>query len=412
MYRLILHYINVISGIMTVEYLLAAGLLQQANIIAEIGIKESRDFKSKAFELKFGGLSLLSQVGVSKFDELYTALLNYQKMVAQEQRLHLDNYGFAECWDMIGDIVTLIAPDKHEVIAIAYDQAYDFISKFLEPKSGFKIPNASHSYYHARKARITIALAEIMYRNHQQGVILKSKAQYRSDISRAFSDALVAEVAVGGTDYAVLKTSFEGLLAIAIEEGDEFSARRLSHCLSYVAKLEMKSASKKYDDISARPLSASGTSDFIASQWVLFKKGASLTLDQFFSMEDYTDLDQPSLTHILNMRQGIIQMRNTLAIYTSDSLRQTAEIRLRRFNYYLMNVATAPTFKQKLCFSNIMFPSVVVQTSIDYTMASPKLQASFNVANIKSQDMIMKNMVVQLIMHQVQEEAEDQIQEN
>ncbi|KAJ3023381.1 UNVERIFIED_CONTAM: hypothetical protein HDU68_008632 [Siphonaria sp. JEL0065] len=416
-----------------------------AKVLAGIGISEALDFKSKTYELKLRGQLLMSEISLTKSDELYSSILDFQRLIAQEKKLLSRCFVLAECWNLVGDMISIITPDRHEPLAMAYDQADEFLAKFLQAKSGYPIPQSSHSPYYALKAiikfkrtlhyraisnmpeahkliietvllgyqtrqaippslriRMFLTLADAMYRNNQHGITVKTHAQTREDVKRIFTDALVTEISAGGTDYSVLRTSFEGLLAIAIEEGDEFTARRLSHCLSHVAYLENKSICQKYDDIPGIEKLAfnltSDSSSFMAAEVYSRAIAKSLTLDVFCSESQFPDfevsLQTCTVASILSARQELISSRNPFSICTTDTFHQILEIRLRNYNSYLASLHIATAFAQSLCMSNIMFGSLAVHSSIDITTFPRTLQAPFN-PNTKQMKQLVQQACIQ-----------------
>ncbi|KAJ3067711.1 hypothetical protein HDU98_009071 [Podochytrium sp. JEL0797] len=425
----------------TVELLHSSGLFAQAKTLAEIGLEEAIEFKSRSYELKLRGLLLMSQTVGSDSEHMNPLLLEFQKRIVQERTLLAGDFVLSECWRYVGDIVNLIMPDRKEVIAMAYDQAEEFFTKFLEPAplSGYRIPLTSHSPYYAAKAsimyqralhyhsvsnfseshklirevvllaqqirnaipshlclRITLTFSDTMYRTLQSVQPGKSQAQRREDIRRGFSDVLVAEIAAGGTDSTILRTAYEGLLAVAIEEGDEFASRRIGHCLSYVAQLATKSNGRKFGDIGGIDKQIASYADeksgFMLGELYLREKGRSLMLSAFSSTAELPDVEQCSkaytLQSVLAARQDILNSRNHLEIYTTDPFHQTLEFKLRRYNHYLNNLPFSSDFSKKLCLTNIMFGTLAVSSGIDTSAAPAKSQLPFTQANPKAQELV------------------------
>ncbi|KAI9350243.1 hypothetical protein BDR26DRAFT_580687 [Obelidium mucronatum] len=401
------------------EIMNAAGLFNLGENLIATAIKESNEFNSKTHELKLRGLFLLSEIRCFKSDSWYSKILDYQRILVKERKMLSRNFLLAECWNYVGDMISIITPDRHEAIAMAYDQADDFLLKFLEPKNGHHIPIASHSLYYALKVdvrykralqyksmsnlfeahklineaallakqmrqiisssasiRITLTLAETIYRSNPTATDVKYS---RADVKGFVSDVLLAELAMGGCDYMVLRTSFEGLLATAIEEGDEPKARRLSHYLSHIASLERLSSNQNYEKLSGIDevvvLDGFMMSEF--QQAPTFERTITKApdIDHQFPSTENTFLST-TLSAILNGRQDLISIRNTCTLFTTDPFHQILEIRIRRYNSCL--IAQSSTFANNFCLSNALFDSILVENSNPNNLANAKVNAAYN----------------------------------
>ncbi|KAJ3120926.1 hypothetical protein HK100_012595 [Physocladia obscura] len=410
-----------------VEYLHSAGLFELAQDLAEIGINESIEFKSRIFELNFRGLLLLCKIMLKDTRDWDKNLAEYHILILEEGKKSTCCFLLSKCWSQLGDAISIATPEKQEASALAYDQSEEFMIRYLRPKSGMNIPMTNHSKYFATIAilmykrvlhyravsneqeaynlitetiklagqvssvlpksivkNMILTLADTIYQNQQLGKTEKSPSYHRKEVKKYYTDIIICEIASGGSDCLTLRSCFEGLLAVAIEEGDESVARRLAHCLNSVSKLE--SSNKKYQEIlntamvSQDSMTHFDTPEFLLRELELSR--SKLTLTEFCH-DDKSQLCFPislnlfSLADFFNLRRKISLSQNPREICTTDPFCIALGGRIRRYNYFLTNSTAGSKISANFCLSTIIFPALIVPGSIKPENFSTKFQHAF-----------------------------------
>ncbi|KAI8621446.1 hypothetical protein BC830DRAFT_1224679 [Chytriomyces sp. MP71] len=432
-----------------VEYLSCAGLFVQAKKMAEIGIKEALGSQARTSELKLRSLLILSDANTvitnSDIGQSWSqGLIQLQKMMSQETKnVFVSNWVLADTWKCIGDTLSLAAPDRQEAIAMAYDQAEEYLIKFLRPKHGSIIPFSAYSPYFATLAIVlyqrvlhyqqasnmteayklvteTIDLAEkvkgalphslcslmtlthghILYRHYQHD-FSRSQTQDRDETKRLFANVILGEVSMGGSDCRILRSAFEGLLAVSIEEGNEFLARRIAHCLSLVSEVQTMGALRSYAEIFgvntvASPLQGLDDNEAIVRLLHIHKHLFDLTLGVIWKNETVATglLDMAfKVADALNFRHDRVFSLNRLTHYTADPYHAEIDIQLR-----ILNAVLPLTVVSKLCFSSTMLPFIQSLSDLDLSSASPELLSFLSTTKAQTAAIVQKACIQWLNM--------------
>ncbi|KAJ3240711.1 hypothetical protein HDU81_002902 [Chytriomyces hyalinus] len=413
------------------EYSFAAGMFHHAKELSEIGVKESHENGSWLFDLKFRKLLTFSlamhQPHNADWD---AALLQLQTSLVREKKAGSSTYNLAETWCGVGDLLSIKAPARHEAIEMAYDQSEEYLKRFLHPKSSnYAIPLTCHSTFYAKLVEIKLKRA-LQYQNASNSVeshnliseampiarkiayVLSpslwsllalsagralaqhqpdrtiSRLQHYDQVKRHFANAIVSEIAAGGSDCKLLRSAFEGLLAISVEEGSEDLARRVALSLSKISEVE-----------NYRFLRRCGGSretaevDFGGSSWVrglLSSDLSAVPFAQYCSQEVQSSNSKVSLGQFLDAFQDVVNAITPATVYTSDGYHTALKTR----SHILHNIITTSdlklTISQDVSFSNILFVTIRDLSDLDVSVVGETQKSPFMPPKSKLSELLQK----------------------
>jgi tetratricopeptide (TPR) repeat protein len=269
------------------------GLIKHAKVIAEAGIKDSKEAQSKAYEVLFHGIRLqctiLLQDGKNACDNELSA---YQQLL-NDNRKTVNALNLSESWEVLGDVLAHVRSDNVEAICLSYDMADEYLQKYIERNPNKKIPTPAYSPFIARlvmykfkraqaynalgnniaahellidalhKAAITphcvnrslimplaVSLAEILFKEaFYSSPESPSLGDENDNLKRAFASVIVSEISARGTHYRLLHSALRGLLAIAIEERDIDAIRDITFASGQASTARAALLQKKYDNV-------------------------------------------------------------------------------------------------------------------------------------------------------------------
>ncbi|KAJ3266395.1 hypothetical protein HDU77_001006 [Chytriomyces hyalinus] len=413
------------------EYSFAAGLFHHAKELSEIGVKESHENGSWLFDLRFRKLLTFSlAMQHSRNGDWEASLLQLQNSLVREKKAGSSYYNLAETWCGVGDLLSIKAPGRHEAIEMAYDQSEEYLKRFLHLKSSNNaIPLTCHSTFFAKLVEIKLKRA-LQYQNacnyveshnliseamriarkitfvlspslwslltlsagrasaqHQPDRTI-SRLQHYDHVKRHFANAIVSEIATGGCDCKLLRSAFEGLLAISVEEGSEDLARRVALSLSKISEVENYRSLRRC--VGSRE---AAEVDFGGNSWVrglLSSDLSALPFAQYCSQEDQGSSSKVSLGQFLDAFQDVVDAITPATVYTTDAYHASLKAR----SHILHSIITASDLKltvgQDASFSNILFVTIRDLSNLDVSVLAENQKSPFIPPKSKLSELLQK----------------------
>ncbi|KAJ3403368.1 hypothetical protein HDV05_007869 [Chytridiales sp. JEL 0842] len=359
------------------ENLHAQGFIKQAKVVVEVGIKDAQEARSKTFEARFRALRMqcslhVKDISSKTWDE---ELSEFHKLL-NDERKHLSQLDLSKLWEIFGDVLSDFRPNNVEAICLAYDMAEESLNRYLDSKTGKRIPLPSYSQYLPRSCMckykraqalnslgnysaahdslidalhvagrtphcimpylimpLALLLAETKFKEcFYQGSEL---AGDKNDaLKRAYASVVLAEVSCKGANTTVLYTGLRGILAIAIEERDIDTVRDATVAAGNAAGARLQFLAKKFDNVFGK--------DAIAAQFSSFELPPSIgrQMQILNILQTNGDRDEEILKPPENLDELASFTRKEVKVTPKDLMHSIMYIRTKRPSLY--NLPTDP----------------------------------------------------------------------
>jgi hypothetical protein len=376
-----------------VQAKLSEGKFEESKCLSEAGLYSSRQVYSTEYEIKFYGyllisLSMLRATDNKPQDDWQTNIDNYQNMLSE--KAVQNNLILSIAWEILGDVFELVHPEKLEAIEHSFAQAREYLIKFLLPKNNRSIPVSPTSPFLVQQTRIlykqavrrklilnfadshqlvseafkigkyvrhvlprdlivqlSLLQAENLYQTRflqRPGSSTQEKLETTS--MKTFSDIAKVMVDDGGDNYRVLRASFDGLLAIAIDNG--IPSKDLTASLAEIGRIQAIVNKMDYSSIKKELL----------DEIVLFDQNDDVLRfiwNNLNRQKSDSDLKMSVLV-LLEAKSLLTSKLAPLDRFPFNPFHQSLGIRIRRLQATLINKISNKDVMEKISFSKNELP--------------------------------------------------------